>query len=140
MQRTVLSTFVLIAVLITSNQLTFSQANTSTLSPADIKRIEKVKRDLADIGVGKTITVSRLDNRDFFGKVKTIGTIDFEIVETDSKRVQMFNYLDIKNVRSGDGVIAVTGQRKNNRGRNISFIAVLGGLLVLVLVTAKSIQ
>lgn len=133
MKKHIFTIFVTSTLLIVSNQLAFSQVpNTSSLSNKDLKRIAKVKKDLDKIGVGNTITVSRLDDRDFFGRVKKIGSADFEITETDSKQVQIFRYEDIKNVRKGDGAIGMRGTRTNSRRKWIVFGAVIVGLVVLL--------
>lgn len=141
MQLTLLSIFVSIALLITSNHLVFSQSNSPALSEKDIKRIAKVKKDLNDIGVGKTITVSRLDNRDLFGRVQSIGPDHFEIVETDSKQVQMFRYVEIKNVRSGDGSTRYAdGQRRNPRSGKYIALGIIGGIVLIGVIAAKSLK
>ncbi|MEQ1606348.1 MAG: hypothetical protein ABL999_15915 [Pyrinomonadaceae bacterium] len=137
MKRTFFSAMAAFAVFITANQLAFSQVSVAPVSNKDTKRIEKVKRDLEDIGVGNTITVSRIDNRDFFGRVKSIGAADFEVVETDSKVTQIFKYVDIKNVRSGDGQIMAMGTRKNRRHRWIIPIVFVGGLIALTAIGLK---
>lgn len=139
MQKTVLSALVSIALLVTSTQLAFAQTGTTPMSKKDVDRIAKVKKDLAGIGVGNTITVSRVDNRDFFGTVKTIGTDDFEVTETDSKQVQIFKYIDIKNVRSGDGQRGYISGRKNNRSRPYVIAGILGGLVVGLLLIGKEL-
>lgn len=117
-----------------------AQAPTASLSKQDAERIAKVKKDIAKIGVDKEVTVSRIDNRDFFGRVQKIGVDDFEIVETDSKIVQIFKYVDIKNVRSGDGrVSALTGKRSNSRFRRIRLIIAAGVLVTAVIVVVKGV-
>lgn len=80
-----------------------------------------------------------MDNRDFFGTVKTIGADDFEVTETDSKQVQIFKYIDIKNVRSGDGQRGYISGRKNNRSRPYVIAGILGGLVVGLLLIGKEL-
>lgn len=139
MQKVIFSTLVSIGLLLSSSQLAFSQTGSTAMSKKDLDRIAKVKKDLADIGVGNPITVSRLDNRDFFGRVKAIGTDDFEVAESDSKQVQIFKYADIKNVRSGDGQRGYISGRKNNRSRPYVLAGLIGGLIVGLLVIANEI-
>lgn len=139
MQKVIFSTLVSIGLLLSSSQLAFSQTGSTAMSKKDLDRIAKVKKDLADIGVGNPITVSRLDNRDFFGRVKAIGTDDFEVAESDSKQVQIFKYADIKNVRSGDGQRGYISGRKNNRSRPYVLAGIIGGLIVGLLVIANEI-
>lgn len=139
MQKVIFSTLVSIGLLLSSSPLAFSQTGSMTMSKKDLERIAKVKKDLADIGVGNTITVSRLDNRDFFGRVKSIGADDFEVAESDSKQVQIFKYADIKNVRSGDGQRGYISGRKNNRSRPYVLAGLIGGLIVGLLVIANEI-
>jgi hypothetical protein len=137
MKKSVISTLVSIALLISGNYIVLSQASIPAPSQKDLERIAKVKKDLNKIGVGKTITVSRVDNRDFFGRVKSIGENDFEIVETDSKQIQIFNYLDIKNVRAGDGNNRyVGGQRKNPRSKWFVFGGSVAAILIIAVVVA----
>lgn len=102
-------------ITLTANSLLLAQPPANPVSPQDQKRIEKVKKDVAKIGVGKTITVSRLDNQDFFGRVTTIGTDEFDIIETDSKQAKSFKFADLKNVREGDGSNAYFGGKRKNR-------------------------
>lgn len=129
------ATLVAFLLLIACNQLAFSQ---TPVSSQDAKRIEKVKKDVEKIKVGNTITVSRLDNRDFFGRVKSIGNDDFEIIETDSKQVLSFKYVDIKNVREGDGNNRyVGGQRKNPRSKWFVFGGAIAALFVIVVVAGS---
>jgi hypothetical protein len=121
----------IIAILVSCNYLGFTQA-VPALSKKDEERIAKVQKDLRKIGLGNTITVSRIDNRDFFGRVKTIGSSDFEIVETDSKQIQIFKYADIKNVREGDGTAAYAdGKRRNRRTR---WVVLAAGLAAIILI------
>lgn len=135
MHRTIVSIFVSMTLLITSNYLAFSQTPSSE---KELKRIAKIKKDLAKIGLGNTITVSRLDKRDFFGRVKNIGSDDFEIVETDSGQALSFKYSDLKNVRKGDGERnLITGKRKNPQ-RGWLYGAILFGVLFTVLGIALS--
>ena len=139
MQKVIFSTLVSIGLLLSSSPLAFSQTGSTAMSKKDLERIAKVKKDLADIGVGNTITVSRLDNRDVFGRVKSIGADDFEVAESDSKQVQIFKYADIKNVRSGDGQRGYISGRKNNRSRPYVLAGLIGGLIVGLLVIANEI-
>lgn len=121
----------ILAILVSCNYIAFMQA-APALSKKDEERIAKVQKDLRKIGLGNTITVSRIDNRDFFGRVKAIGSSDFEIVETDSKQVQIFKYEDIKNVREGDGTAAYAdGKRRNRRTR---WVVLAAGLAAIILI------
>lgn len=139
MKRIFISVIVTFAVLITANQMAFSQVTVAPVSNKDTKRVEKVKRDLSDIGRGNTITVSRIDNRDFFGRVKDIGDDDFEITETDTNRVQIFKYVDIKNVRKGDGQTGYRSGRRNHRSRPYVIAGLVGGLILGLLLAAREL-
>lgn len=140
MKRIIFSAVVAFAVVTIANQLAFAQVTVAPAPDKDTKRIEKVKRDLSDIGRGNTITVSRLDNRDFFGRVKDIGDDDFEIVETDTNKVHIFKYVDIKNVRSGDGKTGYRSGRRNPRSGKYVVAGLGAGLVVLLLVVAKGLK
>lgn len=131
----------LVAFFIVTTPKTAAQASPTTPSSSDAERIAKVKKDLADIGVGKEITVSRKDNKDFFGRVKTIGTSDFEVIEIDYGVVQIFKYEDVKNVRSGAGSISrITGKRGNSRVKRIIGFAAVGVAVVAVVVVIKGLK
>lgn len=138
--RTFISLSLVLAFFIGSSSFAFAQTAAQTLSAKELDRIGKVKEDLNDIGAGNTITVTRIDNRDFFGKVKSIGKDDFEIVDSDSKQVHLFKYVDIKNVRSGDGKITARGNRRNNRSSKYIIAGVVGGLIAFAVIAAKSLK
>ncbi len=130
-----------VAFFLIGMQTTSAQTPTTKPTTPDAERIAKVKKDLSNIGVGKEVTVSRKDNRDFFGRVQKIGVDDFEIIETDSNIVQIFKYEDIKNVRSGDGKLSpMTGKRNNSRLlRIVAFVAV-GVLVAAIVIVVKGLK
>lgn len=138
--RTMISLGIILTLLIGNSGAALAQTSPQPNSAKDLERIEKVKKDINDIGVGKTITVSRIDNRDFFGRVKSIGNDDFEITDSDSKQVHIFKYVDIKNVRPGDGKIMSSGRRRNSRSAKYVVAGIVGGIIAFAVIAAKSLK
>ncbi len=93
MRHTLLATLAFSAILITSNHLCFAQTNPANSVPAkQVKtaKPEKLRKQVEKIGVGGKITVIRLDERDFYGKVSNIEADGFQIEEVDLKQTVAF--------------------------------------------------
>ena len=89
MRQTLLAILTTLAILVTSNHLCFAQTNpadSSQKKQMQTAKREKLKKQVEKIGIGGKITVIRLDNRDFDGKVGNIEIDGFQIVEVDSKQ------------------------------------------------------
>jgi hypothetical protein len=130
-----ISTIACIAVTLAAAHIGLGQSSTSEQVSKDAKRIDKVRKDVAAIGLGGGITVSRVDNRDFFGNIQKIGSDDFEVADADANTVHVFKYADIRNVRPGAGVKnRITGKRSNSRTRKVLGWAGIGALAALFVV------
>jgi hypothetical protein len=138
MRQSLLALLASLAILITSNYLCFAQtdpANSSPMKRTQTAALEKLKKQVEKIGIGRKITVIRLDNREFYGSVSSIEADGFEIDEVDSKQTISFKYTELKKVRKDyGGKNYAVGKRINkNRGLIIAS-AVLGGLILLLVI------
>jgi hypothetical protein len=130
MRTFVVVLFVAASLLFTTNRPCFAQA-ANTAQSKEAKAAQKVKKDVEKIGIGKTITVARVDGRTFYGRVGKIERDSFEIVETDSNHTVYFRYIDAKSVWKGDGRLSITGKRNNPRRGWIWGLAVIGALVAV---------
>ena len=106
MRHSFLTIFALTALLITSNHLCFAQTNPA--NPSQMKDVQaaetvKLKKQIEEIGIGRKITVIRLDEREFYGSVSNIEADGFQIDEVDLKQTVGFKYNELKKVRKGYG-------------------------------------
>lgn len=134
--RHTLTALVCLALLITSNRLCFAQtnpANSSQTKQTKTAKSDKIKKQVEKIGVGGKITVIRLDERDFYGKVSNIETDGFQIEEVDLKQTLAFKYAEVKKIKSGEGEKnLITGKRANPKRGWIYGVAIFGTLAVLL--------
>jgi hypothetical protein len=136
MRHTLLATLASLAILITSNHLCFAQtnpANSSQTKQVKTAKLEKLKKQVEKIGVGGKITVIRLDERDFYGKVSNIEADGFQIEEVDLKQTLAFKYTEVKKIKTGDGEKnLITGRRVNPKKGWLYGIAIFGTLFVIL--------
>lgn len=136
MRHTFLAALSFLAILITSNHLCFAQTNpvnSSQTKQVKTAKLEKLKKQVEEIGVGGKITVIRLDNRDFYGKVNNIEADSFQIDEVDLKQTIGFKYTEIKKIKTGaGGKSLITGRRANHKYGWLIGVATFGTLFVLL--------
>lgn len=136
MRHSVLAILTSLALLITSNHFCFAQTNPTNQSQTkqvQETKIEKLKKRIEEIGVGGKITVVRLDNRDFYGKVSNIEADGFQINEVDLKQTINFEYTEIKKIKTGEGGKSlITGKRANSKYSWLIGVATFGTLFVLL--------
>jgi hypothetical protein len=130
MQHSLLATLASLALLITSNHLCFAQtnpANPSQMKQVQAAALEKLKKQVEKIGIGKKVTVTRLDEREFYGSVSNIEADGFQIDEVDSNQTVGFKYTELKKVGKGYG-----GKRISTRKSLLVGAALLGGLFLIL--------
>ncbi len=136
MRHTLLSTLAFLAIIISSNHLCFAQTNpadSSSTKQIKTAKLEKLKKQVEKIGVGGKITVIRLDERDFYGKVSNIEADGFQIEEIDLKQTLAFKYTEVKKIKTGDGEKnLISGKRVNPKKGWLYGIAIFGTLAVLL--------
>lgn len=97
------------------------------------KRIEKLKRVVDKVGVGRRITVFLKNGEELHGTVSRIGAEDFDVAEIDLKQLITVRYEFVEKLREGYGNINLfTGKRRSPRKG--TEIGVLAGALLLVVV------
>ncbi len=136
MRQTFLATLAFFTILIASNQLSFAQtAPPNPLQRKEVKaaKLEKLKKQVNRIGIGGKITVIRLDEQDFYGRVSNIEAEGFQIEEIDLKQTLAFKYTEIKKIKTGDGEKnLITGRRVNPKKGWLYGIAIFGTLAVIL--------
>jgi hypothetical protein len=140
MRDSLLATLLSLTILISSNYLCFAQtnpANPSQMKQVQADAIEKLKNQVEKIGIGKKITVIRLDEREFYGTVSNIEADGFDIDDVDLKQTVSFKYTELKKIRKGYGGKGYGGKRIPTK-RSLLFGAALVGGLVLILGIALS--
>lgn len=138
MRRSFLIILILGTILTVGNVFCFAQTNSKKDVQAAAK--EKLKKKVEDIGIGGKITVIKLNDEKFFGKVNSIEADGFQISEVDSTRTIDFRYVELKKVQKGDGERnLITGKRNNPSAKRglLYGAALVGGLIVLVVVGLK---
>lgn len=131
MRQVVFAFLALAAILVSSNQLCFAQ--TASLVRKD--SVEKIKKKVEKIGVGKKITIYKLDKKIFYGKISKLEADGFEIVEADTNQVLEFKYADLKEVIKGDGERnLITGKRVHPRRGWLYGLGLVGGVIAILLV------
>ncbi len=134
--RLVLAVLASLALLITSNHLCFAQTNPANSSPmkqVQAAKLEKLKKQVEKIGIGGKITVIRLDERDFYGRVSNIEADGFHIEEVDLKQTLTFKYTEVKKIKTGDGEKnLITGRRVNPKKGWLYGVAIFGTLFVIL--------
>ncbi len=136
MRHSLLAILASLALLIASNHLCFAQtnpANSSQMQQVQAAAIEKLKKQVEKIGIGRKITVIRLDEREFYGSVSNIEADGFQIDEVDLKQTVGFKYNELKKVRKGyGGKNYAVGKRVNPRRSFLVGAALLGGLFLIL--------
>jgi len=124
-----------LALLLSSNHLCFAQTNPTY--PSQIKQIQaaetqKLKQQVEKIGIGRKITVIKLNEGEFYGSVSKIEADGFQINEADSKQIVDFKYNELKKVRKGYGGKGFLGKRVKP-GRGLLYgLAIFGTLFVIL--------
>ena len=92
---------------------------------AAAKRIEKLKRVVDKVGVGRRLTVFLKNGEDLHGTVSRVGAEDFDVAEVDLKQLITVRYEFVEKVREGyGGINLLTGRRRSLRkGTNIGIFA-----------------
>lgn len=137
MKHSLLAILASLALLITSNHLCFAQTNPSQMKQVQAAALEKLKKEVEEIGIGKKITVIRLDEREFYGSVNNIEADGFQIDEVDIKQPLSFKYTELKKVRSGYGGKGYGGKRVKS-GRGWLYGAAIFGTLFVILAVGLS--
>ena len=136
MRHSLLAILASLALLITSNHLYFAQtnpANSSQMQQVQAAAIEKLKIQVEKIGIGRKITVIRLDEREFYGSVSNIEADGFQIDEVDLKQTVGFKYNELKKVRKGyGGKNYAVGKRVNPRRSLLIGAVIVGGLFLIL--------
>lgn len=96
------------------------------------RRIEKLKRVVGKVGVGRRITVFLKNGEDLHGTVSRVGPEDFDVAEVDLKQLITVRYEFTEKVREGYGNVNLfTGKRRSPRKG--TDIALLGGVLFVAI-------
>ncbi len=136
MRHSLLAILASLALLITSNHLCFAQtnpANSSQMQQVQAAALEKLKKEVEKIGIGRKITVIRLDEREFYGSVSNIEAGGFKIDEVDLKQTVSFKYNELKKVRKEyGGKNYAVGKRVNPRRSFLIGAAIVGGLFLIL--------
>ncbi|MDQ3713741.1 MAG: hypothetical protein M3388_16185 [Acidobacteriota bacterium] len=101
-------------------------------------KIEQLKKQVEKIGIGRKITVIRLDEREFYGSVSNIEADGFQIDEVDLNQTVGFKYTELKKVRKGYGGKNYAVGKRVKPGRGLLYGAALLGGLFLILGIALS--
>ncbi|MBA4123630.1 MAG: hypothetical protein H0X72_14350 [Acidobacteria bacterium] len=96
-------------------------------------KLEELKKQVEKIGLGKKITVIRLDEREFYGSVSNIEADGFQIDEVDLKQTVDFKYTELKKVRKGYGGKNYAVGKRVKPGRGWLYgVAIFGTLFVIL--------
>lgn len=82
-----------------------------TPAPSQQDAIDKIKQDVARIGLGNKITVIKLDGQEAYGSIRRIDADGFQIEEVDQKSAVDFKYNELQGVRKGYGSKGYGGKR-----------------------------
>jgi len=136
MRHSLLAILASLTLLVTSNHLCFAQtnpANPTQMKQVQASAIEKFKQQVEKIGIGRNITVIRIDEREFYGSVSNIEADGFQIDEVDLKQTVSFKYNELKKVRKGyGGKNYAVGKRVNPRRSFLIGAAIVGGLVLIL--------
>jgi hypothetical protein len=130
-----------LTLLMASSHISFAQsasADSSQMKQIQAAEKEKLKQRVEKIGVGKKITVIRLDGREFYGSVSNIETDGFQIYEVDLRQPLDFKYTELKKVRKGYGGKNYAVGKRVKAGNNLLYGAAVLGALFLILGVALS--
>jgi len=136
MQHSPLTILAFLALLITSNHFCFAQANSadpSQMKQVQAAKMEQLKKQVEKIGIGRKITVIRLDEREFYGSVSNLEADGFQIDEVDLKQTVDFKYNELKKVRKGYGGKNYAVGKRVKPGRGLLYgVAIFGTLFVIL--------
>ncbi len=136
MRRSLLAILASLALLVTSNYLCFAQtnpANPSQMKQFQAAKVEQLKKQVEKIGIGRKITVIRLDEREFYGSVNDIEADGFQIDEVDLKQTVSFKYNELKKVRKEYGGKNYAVGKRVKPGRGLLYgVAIFGTLFVIL--------
>jgi len=136
MQHPLLAILASLALLITSSNLCFAQtnpANTSQMKQVQAAKLEQLKKQVEKIGIGRKITVIRLDEREFYGSVSNLEADGFQMDEVDLKQTISFKYTELKKVRKGYGGKNYAVGKRVKPGRGLLYgLAIFGTLFVIL--------
>ncbi len=136
MRHSFLAILTTLALLLTSNHLCFAQtnpANSSQMKQVQAAETEKLKQQVEKIGIGRKITVIRLDGREFYGSVGSIEADGFQVDEVDLKQAVSFKYNELKKVRKGYGGKNYAVGKRVKPGRGLLIGAAIFGTLFVIL-------
>ncbi len=136
MRHSFLAILTTLALLLTSNHLCFAQtnpANSSQMKQVQAAETDKLKQQVEKTGIGKKITVIRLDGREFYGSVNSIEADGFQINEVDLKQTVSFKYNELKKVRKGYGGKNYAVGKRVKPGRGLLIGAAIFGTLFVIL-------
>jgi hypothetical protein len=96
------------------------------------RRIDKLKRVVGKVGVGRRITVFLRNGDELHGTVSRVGPEDFDVAEVDLKELFTVRYEFTEKVREGYGGFNLfTGKRASPRKG--TGLAVFGGVLFVAI-------
>lgn len=155
MRRTHLTLLLALSLLLTQTRPAHAQAQPANGGGAAVKseptkqqkaadkRIDKLKRVVNKVGVGRRITVFLKNGDDLHGTVSRVGAEDFDVAEVDLKELITVRYEFVEKAREGyGGINLLTGRRRSLRkGTNIGIFAGVMfaaiGLPLILIHTAK---
>lgn len=99
---------------------------------AATKRIDKLKRVVEKVGVGRRITIFLKNGEDLHGTVSRVGAEDFDVAEVDLKELITVRYEFTEKVREGYGGLNLfTGKRASPRKG--TSLALFGGVMFIAI-------
>jgi len=106
-----------------------------TTPPFLDKDAARIRQKIEDLGVGHRLTV-KMKNGDYYhGTISQMDSASFEMAEVDLAQVVKFQYAEIKSLYDSYGEKNVFGKRPNPKRSGIIAAGVVGGLMLLVLLT-----
>ena len=106
-----------------------------TTPPFLDKDAARLRAKIEDLGVGHRITL-KMKNGDYYhGTISKIDSDNFEIAEVDLAQVVKFHYAEVKSLYGSYGEKNVFGKRQNPKTGMIVAAGVIGGLMLVVLLS-----
>lgn len=99
-------------------------------------QVEKIRRDVAHIGVLQKITVVFKDGKENYGNVSRIENDGFAINDVDLQREIEIGYDEVKKVRKNYGRRGALGKRPNPMWGWIAGVLLFGTLIGLAIAIA----
>jgi hypothetical protein len=106
-----------------------------TTPPLLDKVASRIRAQVEDFGVGHKITVKLKNGDQYHGTISKMDPDSFEIAEVDLAQVVKFRYAEIKSIYGDYGTKNVFGNRPNPKTSMIVAAGVLGGLMLLVVLS-----